>query len=189
MRLRFEIAAPLLALATMAAPAFAANDLFYKEVPGSMNGFLPAKDPLYVRECGSCHFPYSPGLLPARSWELHSTRFDRHFGETLNLPREKQDAILRYLTENAADRSKYEGSHVIMERIDPKRTPYRFLDVPLYREMHRVMLEVINRKAKVKVRTLTNCNGCHQGADDGSFGNQELLVPGLTVQRSSSSGR
>jgi hypothetical protein len=170
-------------LAAVSIPALAANDRFWKEAPGSVNGFLPATDPLYVKECGSCHFPYSPGLLPARSWELHATRFDRHFGETLNLPREKQDAILKYLTDNAADRSKFEGSLTFMEKIDPKRTPYRFQDVPLFREMHRVMIEVINRKSKVKVRTLTNCNGCHQMADEGSFGNSELLVPGLTVQR------
>lgn len=170
-------------LAAASIPALAANDRFWKEAPGSVNGFLPAKDPLYVKECGSCHFPYSPGLLPARSWELHASRFDKHFGETLNLSREKQDALLKYLTENAADRSKFEGSLTFMERIDPKRTPYRLQDVPLFREMHRVMLEVINKKTKVKVRTLTNCNGCHQMADEGSFGNSELLIPGLTVQR------
>ena len=181
MRTSTRIAACLLAAVSI--PALAANDRFWKEAPGSVNGFLPATDPLYVKECGSCHFPYSPGLLPARSWELHATRFDRHFGETLNLSPEKRDAILRYLTENAADRSKFEGSLTLMEKVDPKRTPYRFQDVPLFREMHRVMLEVINRKAKVKVRTLTNCNGCHQMADEGSFGNSELLIPGLTVQR------
>jgi hypothetical protein len=30
------------------------------------------------------------------------------------------------------------------------------------------------------VRRLTNCNACHQMADEGSFGNDELLIPGLT---------
>jgi hypothetical protein len=32
----------------------------------------------------------------------------------------------------------------------------------------------------VKVRTLTNCNGCHQYALEGSFGTSELFIPGLT---------
>ena len=45
------------------------------------------------------------------------------------------------------------------------------------------MLEVINSKPRVKVRRLTNCNACHQGADEGSFGLLELLVPGLTPTR------
>jgi hypothetical protein len=30
------------------------------------------------------------------------------------------------------------------------------------------------------VRSLTNCNACHQFAGDGSFANSELFVPGLT---------
>ena len=177
-----------MAAVTMAAiaafTAHAANDRFYKDSPGSMHGFLAARDPLYVKECGSCHFPYSPGLLPARSWELHMKRLEKHFGESIALPPATQDAISRYLAENAADRSKFEGSLTFMERIDPKRTPYRFQQVPLFREMHRVVLEVIDRKPKIKVRTLTNCNGCHQAADEGSFGYEELLVPGLSMMRS-----
>jgi hypothetical protein len=174
----------LAALAIAAAlPAGAANDRFYKEAPGSKNGFLAARDALYVKECGSCHFPYSPGLLPARSWQLHATRFNKHFGETLNLAPETQASIMNYLLDNAADRSTFEGSMTFMERLDAKRTPYRLREVPLFMEMHRVIIEVIDKKPKVKVRKLTNCNGCHQGADEGSFGYEELVIPGLTVMR------
>ena len=46
--------------------------------------------------------------------------------------------------------------------------------------MHTVMHEVISTKSKVKVRTMTNCNACHRKADEGSFGNDELYIPGLT---------
>ena len=178
-----SLAALALAAGMGCISAQAANDRFYKEKPDSRNGFLAARDPLYVKECGSCHFPYSPGLLPARSWELHMTRLEKHFGEIVNLPAESQAAIRKYLVENAADRSSFEGSLTIMERIDPKRTPYRLQQIPLLREYHRVILEVIDRKPKIKVRTLTNCNGCHQGADQGSFGYEELVVPGLTLMR------
>ena len=45
--------------------------------------------------------------------------------------------------------------------------------------MHRVMHEVISTKPKVKVRTMTNCNACHQKAEEGSFGNAGLYIPGL----------
>ena len=152
-----------------------------------MGGFLAAKDPTYVKECGSCHFPYSPGLLPARSWELHMTRLDKHFGETLNLNPATQAAVRKYLTDNAADKSPYEGSIAFMERIKDSQTPYRLMEVRTMVEMHRIILEVIDRRAKIKVRKLTNCNGCHTYADEGSFGYQELLIPGLTVQRRRSS--
>ena len=168
-----------LALAVAAFSVDAADDRFDKE-KGPMRGFLAATDPLYVKECGACHFPYSPGLLPARSWELHLKRLDKHFGENVALNGETREALRRYLAENAADVSKYEGSHAFMERIEPSQTPYRLQEVLLYRTMHRIILEVINLKPKVKVRKLTNCNACHQGADNGSFANSELLIPGLT---------
>ncbi|MEO5691714.1 MAG: hypothetical protein ABIQ72_01195 [Usitatibacter sp.] len=175
-----QVAVAAFALSSLAAQA--ASERFYKEVPGSMNGFLAAKDPTYVKECGSCHFPYSPGLLPARSWELYMKRLDKHFGETLNLPPAAMSAVQKYLMDNAADKSPYDGSVAFMERIK-ERTPYRLLEVPTMREMHRIILEVIDRRAKIKVRTLTNCIGCHTYADEGSFGNSELLIPGLSVRR------
>jgi len=135
---------------------------------------------MYAKECGACHFAYSPGLLPVRSWELHLNRMEKHFGESVVLPEPARDAIRRYLTENAADRSDYAGSQIFLERLDAKVTPYRLMDVPTYRQAHRIILEVISIKNKVKVRTLTNCNACHQYAPEGSFGNRELFVPGLT---------
>jgi hypothetical protein len=163
-----------------AGSAQAANDLFQKDDANPRNGFLVATDPTYVKECGACHFAYSPGLLPARSWELHLNRMEKHFGESIVLPEPARDAIRRYLVENASDRSDYAGSQVFMERLDAKVTPYRLMDVPTFRQAHRIILEVISIKSKVKVRTLTNCNACHQYAPEGSFGNRELFVPGLT---------
>ena len=165
-----------------ACAAHASHERFHKErnVPDSKNGFFAATDPTYVKECGSCHFAYSPGLLPVRSWELHMQRLEKHFGEVVSLNPAAKETIQRYLVENAADKSPYEGSQYFMAKIEPDKTPYRLMDVPLFREMHRIVLEVINRKQKIKVRTLTNCNACHQWAAEGSFANSELFVPGLT---------
>jgi hypothetical protein len=179
--IRFLTGVALVALASGA--ALAANDGFYKDTPDSKRGFLAATDPLYVKECGSCHFPYSPGLLPARSWVRHLDRLDKHFGESLKLAPPEREALQRYLTTNAADVSPYEGSHLFMERIAAGSTPYRFREVFLFREMHGIIVNVIAVKPEVKVRTLTNCNGCHLGAERGSFGNLELFVPGLTKNR------
>jgi hypothetical protein len=161
-------------------PAWAADESFYKEKPGSMNGFLAARDPVYVKECGACHFPYSPGLLPARSWALHMERLGKHFGETVQLDEATRRSVQAYLTSNAADVSPYAGSRTYMERIDPSSTPYRFRDIFWFRTMHRIVLEVIGTKPRVKVRKLTNCGDCHQYADEGSFGLSELAIPGLT---------
>lgn len=158
----------------------AADDRFVKKTPDSMMGFVPVNDAQYGKECGTCHFAYLPGLLPARSWTHIMGRLDRHFGENVTLPAATRDRILDYLTKNAADVVPYEGSKTIMERIKPTMTPRRFWEVPLFKEMHTVMLEVISTKHKVKVKTLTNCNACHQKAAEGSFGNDTLYIPGLT---------
>ena len=178
--IRCSLAVLVTAACTLAG---AANDRFFKEAPGSMNGFMPVTDPLYTKECGACHTAYLPGLLPARSWQLHMDLLHKHFGDNIALKPADHAAILKYLVDNAADRSQYEGSLTIMERVDRKQTPYRFQDMALYREMHRIILEVIERKSKIKVRRLTNCGDCHQAADEGSFGNSELLIPGLTPTR------
>jgi cytochrome c553 len=175
-----KLAAILLSLLTVSLSAQAADDRFFKEKPGSMNGFLAARDPLYVKECGSCHFPYSPGLLPARSWERHFQRLDKHFGEIVQLNDATRASLRKFLTENAADVSPYEGSKTFMEQIKADKTPYRFSDVPLFHTMHRIVLAVIDAKPKIRERKLTNCSGCHQMADEGSFGLEELAIPGLT---------
>jgi cytochrome c553 len=164
--------------ATMA--VHAADDRFHKKTADSMMGFMPARDATYVKECGSCHFAYSPGLLPARSWVRHMDGLDKHFGETLQLDAATRSKILDYLTKNAADASPYEGSRVFMELIPATYTPLRFMHIPKFRQMHTVMREIISTKSKVKVRTLTNCNACHTKADEGSFGLEEMYVPGLT---------
>jgi Dihaem cytochrome c len=163
-----------------ALPAAATQELFYKESADSRNGFLAARDETYIKECGACHFAYSPGMLPARSWEKHLSRLDQHYGENVNI---NPDALVRlraYLTSNAADRSPYEGSKYLMERIEPNMTPQRVTFVPHLATHHRVILEVLKINTKVKVRTLTNCDACHQKAIDGSYGHDELMIPGLS---------
>lgn len=166
-------------LAAVATRAVAIDELFDKTSPDSRNGFLEVKDDLYLKECGSCHFAYSPGLLPARSWSRMTERFDRHFGESLGLDAPTRERIGRYLAENAADRSPYSGSKVLMEDMGDGAAPVRIQSVPRIRSSHRVMREVIARNYRVKVRTLVNCDGCHQRAAAGDFSLAELRVEGL----------
>ena len=171
-----------LLLAAVLAASFcagAADDRFDKKF-GEKMGFAPARDPMYLKECGSCHFAYSPGLLPARSWTHMFGRLDRHFGENVTMNAETRAKLLEYLNANAADVSAYAGSQTFMERIKPNTTPRRLWEVPLFKEMHTVMMEVISTKPKVKVKSVTNCNACHQKAAEGSFANGELYIPGLT---------
>ena len=41
----------------------------------------PANNAVYAEECGTCHFLYLPGLLPAGSWVRIMEGAGDHFGE------------------------------------------------------------------------------------------------------------
>lgn len=163
----------------LAGKAHAIDELFEKSPADPNSGFLAVRDAAYQKECSACHFTYSPGLLPARSWSQTIDRLDKHFGENLDLGAATKDAIRRYLVDNAADSSPYSGSKVLMESLPDEFTPLRVQSVPRIRASHRVMREVIARNFNVKVRTLVNCDGCHQQAQAGDFSLRELRVEGL----------
>ena len=168
----------LLGMLTSSLDALAIDEFFDKSA-GHMNGFLEVTDKTYLKECGSCHFPYSPGLLPAASWNRIMSQPDKHFGDNIKLDAATHSAILRYLADNAADKSPYLGSQILMEKINPNSPPARVMSVPRLRDKHYVMKEVIAKNGNIKVRTFANCDGCHQAAAKGDFGYAELVVPGV----------
>ncbi|MCW8983529.1 MAG: diheme cytochrome c, partial [Gammaproteobacteria bacterium] len=49
----------------------------------------------YNQLCGSCHFPFQPGLLPTSSWEKIMTGTDAHFGEQLKLTAVEKRTMMR----------------------------------------------------------------------------------------------
>jgi hypothetical protein len=177
----------LAVLAACAGQAVAIDELFEKRINVAYSGFQVPQDATYLKECSGCHFVYSPGMLPARSWMQMLDNTDRHFNETLALSVDAREAVRRYLVENAADRSPYSGSKVLMESLPVKITPVRVQNVPRLHASHRVMREVIAFNGRVKVRSLVNCDGCHQRAVEGDYGLRDLRVeglPGLSLIRS-----
>jgi hypothetical protein len=168
------------ALACSVGASHAADDRFDRATADSKNGFAVAGDAQYRKECGSCHFAYLPGLLPAQSWQLVMDSLKSHYGEALNIPAATTSDITAYLKTNAADVSEFAGSKIIMQRIRPESPPRRVTDVPHIRSYHRVMVETIAVNAKIKPRGFTNCNDCHRRAENGSFALDELAIPGLT---------
>src|SRR5512135_1196331 len=61
------------------------------------HGVAPVQNEQYRSECGSCHTLYSPGLLPARSWQKIMGGLDKHFGDDASLAPEVTAAIEKYL--------------------------------------------------------------------------------------------
>ena len=99
----------------------------------------------YRSECGSCHVPYPPKLLPAESWRQLMSRLERHFGSDASLDAVTRQDIEGYLAANAGRRAAPPGP-------DPRITQTRWF----FKE-HGV------------VKNPSNCTACHAGAEKGNF--------------------
>lgn len=137
----------------------------------------PVTNALYAKECGSCHFAYPPGLLPARSWEKLMGNLADHFGDNAELPKEDAAAITGYLVKNAADHSGFRRSQRITASLSAKEAPVRITRVPYIVSKHD---EIPSRlvAGNPKVKSLSHCAACHTKAETGSFREGEINIPG-----------
>ena len=143
-------------------------------------GVAPVTNALYAEECGSCHFAYPPGLLPAASWQQLMTGLDDHFGDNAELDDNEEQQLTDYLTDNAADTSSYRRSRKIMSSLQNTNMspPLRITEIPYFRHEHR---EIPNRIINLPEvgGTLSQCNSCHQYAEKGSFNEHEISIKGF----------
>ena len=173
-------ACAVLAAAWAAGPSWAVDDHFDPS-KYDKGGFAPVTDETYAKECGSCHFAYLPGMLPERSWRALMARSNQHFGETLALAPATARRIEDYLASNAADRSDYEGAKMMTWELAKEATPQRITALPLMRHRHVVVNKLMASPVYgVKVKTLANCDACHEKAATGSFAYDQILVPGVS---------
>lgn len=140
-------------------------------------GVAPVTNALYAEECGSCHLAYPPGLLPARSWLRIMSQLNDHFGDNAELDEKSKQTILNYLDTNSADRSNYRRSKKILRSLRDTSTPTRITDVPYIQHEHN---EIPQRLIKMnpQVKSLSNCDKCHQNAAQGSFKERDINIPG-----------
>jgi|SRR5665213_2255920 len=173
-----RIACALLCTMLGAGAAHAIDDRFNPS-RYEKGGFAPVDNALYAKECGSCHFTYLPGMLPARSWHALIGGSGNHFGEALALAPETARHIEQYLVSNAADTSSFRGSEVILYRLEENAIPLRITSLPVMRQRHQVVRKLL-APPHTSVKSLTNCDACHERAAAGSFAYGEIVVPGVT---------
>ena len=130
---------------------------------------------LYKKECGSCHMAYQPGLLPQRSWEQMMTTLADHFGTDATLEPEERIGITAYLAANAADvRPGERHMAKIAASLSPE-APMRMTQSRYFvREHRRIPVRYISQPG---VKSLANCNACHQNAEAGDYRERGILIP------------
>ncbi len=141
-------------------------------------GVKPAQNATYQEECSSCHMAYSPGLLPSNSWQKVMNNLQDHFGDNAELLADTQQQILTYLLANSAEKSKYYRSKEIARSLRKKSTIDRITLSPYFIRKH----DEIPKKFVIdnpKVGSFSQCNLCHLRAEQGSFNEDEISIPGV----------
>lgn len=147
---------------------------FLKRQPG----VAPVTNNLYAEECGSCHFAYPPGLLPAQSWHKIMNQLDDHFGDNAELGGDTKQQLLSYLTNNSADKVNNRRSRKIMRTLSMESAPMRITELPYFKHEHdEIPARVI--KTNDKIASLSHCDTCHQNAKAGSFNESQINIPGI----------
>jgi cytochrome b len=167
------MAASWLALTVVSAAAAIA--LLSRLPPVGIPHLPPNK--LMLSECGDCHHPFHPSLLPRASWARLMAHLDNHFGEDASLPAAKRDKIAAYLERYAAGAWDTEAARrfAVVSPTDP----LRITATPYWRRKHaRIDPAVFAGKA---VRSRSNCIACHKDADSGRFDDQAIAIPKETA--------
>lgn len=136
---------------------------------GSHSHGIVVRNVLYKTECGSCHLAYQPVFLPASSWRKIMATLDEHFGENAELPVKTSKELLQHLTANASDIG---SGRAVSD------APLRISEQRHFRREHG---EVPARMVKnnPKVRSFSNCQACHVGAENGDFSERHINIPGF----------
>ena len=152
----------------------------WQKMKARSTGVAPVTNALYAEECGSCHFAYPPGLLPASSWQQVMTGLADHFGDNAELDTQDEQRLTEYLTSNAADTSSYRRSRKIMNSLQNTNMPHplRITEIPYFRQEHRELPTRIINLPEVG-GNLSQCNSCHQYAEKGSFNEREISIKGF----------
>jgi len=136
----------------------------------------PVEHPLYKEKCGSCHFAYQPGLLPARSWKKIMAGVQNHFNENININSEDQKKITEYLIKNSADHSKYNRSRRIAKSLDKGDVPTQITKISYFIKKHIEVAKLL-KKEKMKSLSLSHCKKCHTEAENGSYNKKTINLP------------
>lgn len=119
----------------------------------------------WKKECGGCHMAFPPGLLPAESWRKTMTGLDKHFGTDASLTAAETADITTFLVKNASN------------RWSASSTPLRITESAWFKSKHnnQEIPAAIWKRASVK--SPSNCQACHSGADQGDFEEDRVRIP------------
>lgn len=167
-------ARPALAVAALASAALPLATVWIW-AESRPNPFVPAGPALaeWKTECGDCHTPHHPSLLPAARWEEIMAALEDHFGEDASLDAETTGKIRAWLVANSAER--YDTRAANAFRQPDAAEPLRITATARWKRIHDdIPAETFKRK---DIGGPANCASCHGDAETGLFAPQQILIP------------
>ena len=138
----------------------------------------------YYTECGACHKPYPPFMLPSSSWDRIKGGLSNHFAEEISPTMKKgenrisindQTVIFNYLKANSADNSTREISVKVMKSLDGARGRKSITKIAYWKKVHSNIPAKIFKSREVKRKS--NCFACHKNFEKGMIEDIDIKIP------------
>lgn len=149
----------------------------WEKIKRHNTGVALVPNPVYQEECGSCHMVYPPGLLPAVSWQKVMSGLEDHFGDNAELDVETQQAITSFLVSNSAEKSDFRRSRRFASATVSSNIVMRITEMPYFKHEHDEIPQRLVAGNK-KVNSFSHCNACHRKAEQASFSESDINIPG-----------
>ena len=152
------------------------NSLLASDNFNTKTDVAPVNNQLYIKECGSCHFPYQAGLLPANAWNKMMTNLENHFNSDASLNEADLQTLTKYLNDNSAEKNmQYKRSNKIVSSLAKNQIPDSISTTPYMIKKHEdIRKDLITQN---EVKGLFNCMACHKTADKGIYGERDINIP------------
>ena len=152
------------------------NSLLASDNFNTKTDVAPVNNQLYIKECGSCHFPYQAGLLPANAWNKMMTNLENHFNSDASLNEANLQTLTKYLNDNSAEKNmQYKRSSRIVSSLAKNQIPDSISTTPYMIKKHEdIRKDLITQN---EVKGLFNCIACHKTADKGIYGERDINIP------------
>ena len=152
------------------------NSLLASDNFNTKTDVAPVKNDLYIKECGSCHFPYQAGLLPSNAWNKMMVNLDNHFNSDATLDDKTFQTLSKYLSDNSAEKNmQYKRSSRIVSSLAKNQIPDSISTTPYMIKKHEDIRK--NLITQNEVKGLFNCIACHKTADKGIYGERDINIP------------
>src|SRR6266404_3955686 len=163
--------AAMLLLGIIGATAAIALALLWRVPPRGLPA-MPVNRAM-VEQCGDCHHPFHPSLLPRASWAVMMANLADHFGEDASMPRAKQEEITAYLERYAAEA--WDTRAAQRFKFTSPNEPLSITATPAWQGFHRHLDPAVFSSLSIRARS--NCVACHSDADSGRFDPQAISLP------------